>query len=308
MAIGKYFKDLTTTTDVDGLLGVAEKADGSPPGNKFTYSKTANLSAPSDAKVLTEGGVVDITQYTGTTTVTVGGITAGTSLTNDAVNDVLDKILRPYILPTFTAFSIGGVTTQEVGKKVTGVQTFSWTISDPTHAAANSINIYDTIIPQTLVTGHSITSPATFDFSTLPGGGVELDVPGSYVWQIEATNTNVPPATFTRNYTANWYWLLHYGTSTNTSLNQTEIKALVSSLLTPTTARTYSFAAGGYKYLCVNEDLPQPTSFKDASTGFDIPFEAAVTVSVDNAYSITSNYKVYRSTNILGAAISIIVA
>jgi hypothetical protein len=251
-------------------------------------------------------------QYTNPlpTTVTVGGIPAGSTFFNtpQTAENTFAATYYPYINPTFTAFAITGVSTLEVGQKITGSKNFTWTISDPTHAAANSINIYDTIIPQTLVTGHSITSPAAFDFSTLPGGGVELDAPGSYVWQIEATNTNVPPATFTRNYTANWYWLLHYGTSTNTSLTEAQILALTSSLLTPTTARTYNFAAGGYKYLCVNEDLPQPTTFKDASTMLDVPFEAAVTVSVTNAFGIVSNYKVYRSTNIMGAAISIIVA
>jgi hypothetical protein len=99
---------------------------------------------------------------------------------------------------------------------------------------------------------------------------------------------------------------LHYGTSTNDSLTEAQILALTSNILTPISARTYSFAAGGYKYICVNEDLPLLTTFKDSSTNLDIPFEAPVTVSVTNVNSITSNYKVYRSTNILGAAISII--
>jgi len=244
--------------------------------------------------------------YTGTTTVTVGGIAAGTTLTNDPVISTLDKILRPYILPSFTAFAITGVSTLEAGQEITGSKNFTWTISDPTHAVPNSINIDDITNVISLVTGHSLASPASVNFSGYPGGGLKYNIPASNIWRVLATNTDVPAASFFKLYTANWYWLLHYGTSTNTSLTETQIKALASSLLTPTTARTYSFAAGGYKYICANEDLPLLTTFKDSSTMLDVPFEAAVTVSVTNAYSIVSNYKVYRSTNIMGAAISII--
>lgn len=306
MPIGKKFKDLVVTTDIDGLLGAAENSDGTTLGNKFVYTKTPNQATPSDAKVLTEKAVIGITQYSGTTTITVGGIAAGTTLTNDPISNIVDQILRPYINPSFTTFAITGVSTLEVGHKITGSQTFTWAISDPTHAAANSVNITDVTNSLSLVTAHSVTSPATYDFNGYAGGGLEYDTPSSNIWQIQATDTNAPPATFNRTHTANWYWLLHYGTSTNTSLDQTQIKALVSSILTPTTARTYSFAAGGYKYICANEDLPLLTTFKDSSTQNDIPFETPVTVSVTNVNSITSNYKLYRSTNILGAAISII--
>jgi hypothetical protein len=60
MAIGKYFKDLTATTDINSLLGAGEKADGSPPGYKFSYSKTPNISTPSNAVVLTEAATVGL--------------------------------------------------------------------------------------------------------------------------------------------------------------------------------------------------------------------------------------------------------
>jgi hypothetical protein len=57
MAIGKYFKDLTTTTNINNLLGVGEKADGSPPGYKFTYSNDGTLASDSDAIVPTQKAI-----------------------------------------------------------------------------------------------------------------------------------------------------------------------------------------------------------------------------------------------------------
>jgi hypothetical protein len=251
------------------------------------------------------------------TTSEFGGIPAGSNFFNTAKDfaQTIDAACYPYIHPTFTNFALIGISNLEVGTKITDVQTFTWAISDPTHVATNSVNIYDTTNILTLVSSHSVTSPATYDFDNYTGfglnpllPGLEYDVPTTNTWKISATDIGTPPAGFLGYEYINWYWLLHYGTSTNTSLTETQIKALVGSILTPTTARTYNFAAGGYKYICVNEDLPQPTSFKDSSTLLDIPFEAAVTVSVTNVNSIISNYKVYRSTNSMGAAIGIIVA
>jgi hypothetical protein len=305
MPIGLKFKDLVVTTDVDGLLGAAENADGITPGNQFAYSKTPDLVTPSDAKVLTEGAVVSIAEYSGTTTVTVGGITAGTILTNDAVNDVIDKILRPYIHPTFTAFTISGQTTKEVGDLISGVQTFTWTISDPTHATPNSITISDEILPQTLIIGHSIVSPATFDFSTLPGGGVTLVSPGTYTWKVKSIDTDTPPVIFSRNFNLAWMWLVHSGMNVNTSLTNAQILALANSSLTTTFPPQVTFAGGGYFWYWIPSSFAQPTIFKDHATGFAIGMETAVTQSVTNVNGIVTNYKGHRSTNTLVSALTI---
>lgn len=248
------------------------------------------------------------TNYTGTPTITLGGITAGTLYTEEP-NDLMWKnALEPYQNPAFTSFGISGISTLEVGYSITGLKTFTWATSNSGNVKLNSIYIYDVTYPGglTLLSALANDGSEQYDFSTMPGGKVQLILPGAYTWKINGTNTLENG--FTRNFAANWYWKLYYGTSTNSTLNQTEIKGLASSLLTSTVARTYGFAAGGYKYICVQEGLPQPTTFKDASTNLDVPFEAPFNVSVDNVYSITTNYKVYRSTNILGAAINIIVS
>lgn len=245
---------------------------------------------------------------TGLTTITVGGLPAGSNITNQNAAAIIQAITSPYIHPTFTAFAISGVSTQEVGQKIVGIKNFTWTISDPTHAAANSINIYDLILPQTLVTGHSITSPASFDFGTLPGGGVELDIPGTYSWQIEATDTDVPPSLFTRNLNISWMWRRHWGFSALSALTGADVLALASSDLSTVGTGTFSFGATGYKWFCIPSSFAQPTTFKDQSTGLDVAMEIPTTVSVTNTFGVVTNYSCYRTTNILGSSINIIIS
>lgn len=307
MAIGKYFKDLTATTDIDALLGAAEKADGSPPGNKFTYSKTPDKTTPSDGKVLTEGGVSDWATYTNPlpTTKAGDGIPAGSTFFNSPQSyaDFIEAAYYAYINPAFTSFAITGVSTQEVGQKIVGNQTFTWAISTVGNVQANSINIYDTILPQTLVSAHSVTSPVTFDFNTLPGGGVELDVPGTYTWQIEGINTQL--ATFTRNLNISWMWRVHSGMNVNTTLTNAQILALANSSLTTVFPPQVTFAGGGYFWYWVPSTFVQPTIFKNHATGFAIAMETAVTQTVTNAFSIDQSYKGYRSTESLVNALTV---
>jgi hypothetical protein len=76
-------------------------------------------------------------------------------------------------------------------------------------------------------------------------------------------------------------------------------------------------SAGGYKYFCFAATYGSPSSFKDTSTGFNLALFNGYSnpdivnggsydlVSVTNAYGETTNYKVYRSLNILGSTINI---
>jgi hypothetical protein len=307
MPIGKKFKDLVTTTDIDSLLGAAENADGTTPGNKFTYSKTPNISTPSDAVVLTEKATLATSVYTNPlpTTTAVGGIPAGSNFFNSpkSYDDFILASAYAYINPAFTAFAITGITTVEVGTKITGNQTFTWAISTVGNVKANSINITDVTNVLTLVTGHSATSPAIYDFTGYAGGGLEVDTQGGVVFRIQGTNTNL--VAFTRNYSVNWQWRVHSGSDVNTSLTNAQILALANSSLTNAFPSQVSFAGGGYFWYWIPSSFAQPTTFKDHSTGFSIGMEAAVTQSVTNVNGIATNYKGYRSTNTLVSALTI---
>lgn len=310
MAIGKYFKDLTATTDIDALLGAAEKADGSPPGNKFTYSKTPDKATPSDAKVLTEGGVSDWATYTNPlpTTTAIGGIPAGSTFFNtpQSYADFIDAAAYTYINPAFTAFALSGYSIVEVGTEITGNQNFTWAISTVGNVQANSINILDLTNVLTLVTGHSVTSPATYDFSLYSGGGLKFNSPGSVTFQIQGTNTH--SIQFTRNATVTAEWRRYWGFSSLSSLTGADVISLSSSDLSTIGAGTFSFGATGYKWFCIPSSFTQPTSFKDQATGLDVAMESPITVSVTNTLGAITNYSCYRTTNQLGSTITIIIS
>lgn len=243
-----------------------------------------------------------ITEYSGVTTITVGGITAGTTLTSDPVLDVLDKMLRPYINPAFTSFALTGITTVEVGTKITGNQTFTWAISTVGNVNANSINIFDITNALTLVSSHSVTSPAVYDFNNYSGGGLEYGIAASNVWQIQGTNTQ--SVQFTRNLTVAWDWKWYAGSNANLTLTNAQVLALSSALAIAFPSQA-SASAGQYFHLLIPTTWVQPTIFKNHATGFAVAMNSPVLQSVTNSLGIAQNYYDYCSTNVLINAITI---
>jgi hypothetical protein len=233
----------------------------------------------------------------------LGGIAVGDTFPTQPIQDVLDKLLYPYQSPTFASFIITGQsTTLEVGDTTNANPSFAWATTSTYNITANSIGIVDTTAAETLVTGHSVTSPAAITHA-----GVVLSSAGNHVYTISGVNTH--GVTFTRTFTITAYWRRFYGESASSPLNEAEIKALRVSGLASSYATTYVFVADAskYKWICFPSSWGTPSSFKDASTGFAVPFETAVTVSVTNSFGSTTNYDCYRSSNMLGGAISVIV-
>jgi hypothetical protein len=59
--------------------------------------------------------------------------------------------------------------------------------------------------------------------------------------------------------------------------------------------------------MCWPTSFGLATTFKDSLTLLNVPMEAPYIINVTNGFGIATNYYVYRTTNILGAAINIIV-
>jgi hypothetical protein len=253
------------------------------------------------------------------TTITVGGLPAGSNIFGAPIVDILEDILVPYILPSFSSFSIGQVSPVEVGATLNNSQSFSFNFSQISNIQANSLEILD-VTAGNIVLGTYSLSPSPVSVSI--GSGITYNSPNSYSWRGRATNTQ--SNTFLSNLTTvNWFWKLYYGTSTSTTLNETDIESLANNLLTNTKNRIYSFPGGGYKYFCWADSLGSPTEatgFKDTSTNLvvamadssdNIAFSninngwSYALVSVTNIYGITTNYRVYRTKNILGSSINI---
>lgn len=253
------------------------------------------------------------------TTISVGGLPAGSDIDGLPLSDVLESILVPYISPSFTSFAIGQSTPVEVGVILNNNQSFSFSFSNIGNVQSNSLQILD-VTAGNLVLGTFPISPSPV--SVAIGTGITFTSPGSYSWRGRATNTQATLFTSVVS-TVNWYWRLYYGTSVNQILAEADIESLVNNLLTGTIIRTYSFAGGGYKYFCWADSLGSPTiftGFKDTQTNLSVSMadssdNAAYSnvqngwsyalVSVTNAQGIATNYRVYRTKNILGSSINI---
>ena len=236
------------------------------------------------------------THYTNATPtpVTIGGIPSGSTFSVQKNADMWTALLYPYQYPAFTSFSISGqATTIEVGTSISGAHTFVWATSNNSNIETNTINIYDITGSITLFTGLANDGSESYSFPS----PIQLITQDSYVWQIEGTNTHVPSTTFNKNFTVNWEWRMHSGTSVNATLTNAQILALANSSLATVFPPSVNFAGGDtYFWYWIPDSFIQPTIFRDLTTGFQIDMESPVIQSVTNVNSIATNYKGYRST------------
>ena len=248
------------------------------------------------------------------TTTTVGGILAGTTFpSNYDMQQMFDFLLYPFQQPTFSAFAIDGQSvTVEVGTSISGTKTFTWTTTNNSNVEANTLAIEDTTNASTL--GSSLANDSSENLAL--GVTIQKTTPASHVWTISGDDTQGD--SFSKTFTVEWRWRMYYGTSTNTTLNETQIEALAGSALTTAIADTWTLASGGYKYFCVPDSFDNINTITDDQTGFNVAMADSSdgytntangfsyqTVSVTNANGQTTNYRVYRTKNILGAAIDI---
>ncbi len=238
------------------------------------------------------------------TPITIGGIPAGTTFSNDTMADMFNQLLYPYQYPSFSSFTISGQsTTLEVGATSNSNPSFSWSISNSSNVNTSSLSITDTTAGESLFTNISITSPASLTYT-----GVTKLSEGSEVYTISAVNTK--NSVFTSTFTIHWKWALYYGESTTATPSEALVESLRIKSLTSSYASTYSFTSlvNGYKWFCYPSSFGTATTFKDTSTNLGVPFESPILVSVTNVYGRSTNYNCHRSTNALGGPISIMVS
>ncbi len=231
------------------------------------------------------------------TPITIGGIEAGTTFEDWSVTQVFDTLFYPYQAPSFSAFTINSVAnTVEVGYTVPAVKVFSWT-------TINNGNINESTISLRDVTGNQWIFEDEMNSGTYTDIGIAVTRSSiaSYTWRIQGVNSKL--VTFTRDFTVSWRFMGYYGESSSASLLEADAKALRVGSLVSGIAGTYNFLAGGYKYLVFPEDYT-PTSFTDVGTNLNVPMTSS-SLSITNSFGVVKNYNVYRTTNIIGSAISI---
>lgn len=238
------------------------------------------------------------------TPITIGGIPAGTTFSNDTMTDMFNQLLYPYQYPAFSSFSISGqTTTLEVGATSNANPTFSWVISNSSNVHTSSLTIVDSTAAETLASNISIVSPTSITHS-----GITKLSEGIETYTISATNTK--NSSFTSTFTLYWKWALYYGESTSSTPSESLVEGLRVKTLTSSYSSTYSFNAltSGYKWLCYPSSFGTATTFKDIATNLGVPFESPIQVSVTNNFGRSTTYNCHRSTNALGGSISIMVS
>lgn len=315
VALNSTFK----TWEVDGqdsLVAVGEDTVEFVAGSGVQITTDPNASPKSITISATGGGGSSVYDGSPTTTVSVGGLSAGTDISSLSLSEIIQSIVSPYVAPSFSAFSVGQSSPLEVGASISGNKSFTFAFSQSGNVKANSVEILDAN-NQVMGTFAVNGSPASINIGT-----IQLNAPGSYSWKARATNTQ--NSVFNSgNATVSWAWRLYSGTSNSATLNESAIKALSNSNLSGAKNATYSMAAGGYKYFCWPDSFGSPTAvtgFKDTATNLSVSMadssdNAAFSnvqngwsyaiVSVTNANGATTNYRVYRTKNILGGSINI---
>lgn len=317
VALNSTFK----TWEVDGqesLVAVGEDTIEFVAGSGVQITTDPNASPKSITISATGGGGGGSSAYDGspTTTVSVGGLAAGTNISSLSLSQIIQSIVSPYVAPSFSSFSISQSSPLEVGASISGSKSFTFAFSQVGNVKANSVEILDAN-NQVMGTFAVNGSPASVNIGT-----IQLNAPGSYSWKARATNTqNV--VFNSGNATVSWAWRLYSGVSNNATLSESAIKTLSNSNLSGSKNATYSMAAGGYKYFCWPDSFGSPTAvtgFKDTATNLSVSMadssdNAAFSnvqngwsyaiVSVTNVNGATTNYRVYRTKNILGGSINI---
>ncbi len=249
----------------------------------------------------------------------VGGYEVGTTFVNVDYTAMWTGLLYPYQHPSFSAFAITGQSSPiEVGYSIPAAVTFTWTTVNPTNVLPNTIDIDNISDALSLATGLADDGSEAL---VMPGP-VQRTTAGTKTFRITGTNTKA--LNFTRDLTFNWRWRTFYGASVNATLTEAQIEGLASSLLASGISGSYAMAAGGYKYICTANSLSgQINTVKDSLTLLDVPMATVADnpaysnvdgggfsyalVSVTNGFGVVDNYRVYRTKNILGAAITLLV-
>lgn len=239
----------------------------------------------------------------------IAGVPAGTTFASGTTAiEILEQILYPYQPVSFSSFSTGLNATYELGQTAgNGAGTVTWATGGPDENwVSGSLYIYYSgFASGNLVSGGSptadtasVTYPA-FRSTNIAANTLTLGISGQ---QDEGTNP------VTRSQTRRWWSRLYWGKSTNPALTDPLVLLNGSTNLLESTgsgtAAAITTASGGYFYTFIHDDYDIS---KMTLAGFDVALQPGYTASVMNTHGFSTTYKVYRTTNQLNDALTIIV-
>ena len=269
----------------------------------YTDGKSKSIALPTGgggtAVYQTGGGGTETYTNLTPTAVSIGGIPAGSTFDNMTMQEMWDALLYPYQTPIFSSFTSSMSTPIEVGSTIpAGSVTFLWNTTNSSNIAANSIKIDDITAGNTLASGLANTGTTAISISEITNV-----MATSHQWKITATNTK--GVFLSRTLNVYWQWKIYYGESALTDLTETDVEALRVGTLAANVSGNYSFNAGEYKWICYPTSFGLKTTFKNASTNFDVAMQPALTKSIANSQGVSTNYYCHRTVNKLGGSITI---
>lgn len=238
--------------------------------------------------------------YTNTTPMPtgLGGFPAGQTFNDMSIEDVLTGLLYPYQYPTFTNFSISGMTTTlEVGDSISaGDYTFSWNTTNSSNINPSSVEVADNITGQILGTGLVNDGSELLTIT----GAITKTSPILHSWSVKATNTQ--GIEFTRTTSASWKWRVYHGSSNSEVLDAAGVQALTENSLQSNFSGNKTFSNDiEYKWMAYPTSMGLKTNFFDQATGFGVAMETAYTLSITNAFGVATDYYVHRTVNKLSS-------
>lgn len=245
---------------------------------------------------------------------TIGGISAGSTFSAQTMQQMWDALLYPYQTPAFSSFSLGISSPREIGLSFGVSQTFTWGTTNSSNVSANTITIAGYNLTTLTNLANDGSEAVTFTGSV---NRTASDGPGTRTWSIQGTNTQ--NNSFSSNLSIRWDWRMYVGTSVNTGLTENQIEALTDfTSVKNGFSGTYALSAGGYKFFCFANTYGSPSTWVDTSNNLAVAMYTGYPnidgagnsydiVSVTNANGETTNYRVYRTLNILGGSINIAV-
>jgi len=248
------------------------------------------------------GATVIYNNVTATPT-TIGGIPAGSTFTNQTMQQMWDALLYPYQYPAFSSFSRTNILSEyELGQQVSlGAQTFSWANSNDSNVTLGSL-VIEQLSP-------SVTTLASGLNPDVPGPsstGLTITIPISSATQstlslYKITGTNTQAGTFNSTISRTWKPRWYYGRSANTSVGANEITGFTNTLTTGVVNNYVTIPAGvGYIYLVIPNTLAQPSDLRDSTAGCfgtNHPYSNLGNVTFNNNYGISQTYVVYKTVN-----------
>jgi hypothetical protein len=118
--------------------------------------------------------------------VTVGGLTAGSSVAGLKIGEIIEKMIFTYQSPSFSSFSIVGQSQLiEVGTALSGNKSFTWSTSNSSNVQPNSIRLRNVTSNGLIASGLTNDGNETVNIGMIPN-----TAPINQVFRAEGINTN----------------------------------------------------------------------------------------------------------------------